>query len=284
MRIMLSVDMEGLPDIFYTDASDAVRGGYFSESRKLMTRLAVSLSNALHSAGCQEIVIADAHGSMTNLIYSDMPEFVTLAKGGIKPLDMVPEVEGRIDGLAMLGFHAAAGTPYASFDHTYDGSSFHRVLVNGEAASEFYLCGMVMGERGIPVILVAGDDKLKEEVIRRAPWAEYIVLKHSTGYWSSYYTAVSNIEAQFTASAKNCISRLKNGKGRDAIMKPGRKPAEFRFEMKRSVYADVGELLPGTRRLDGYTLSYSAESISEGFRIMQLLSYASMGVQAAIAD
>ncbi|MBX8632605.1 MAG: M55 family metallopeptidase [Thermoplasmata archaeon] len=284
MRVLISVDMEGLPDIFYTGMEGGASDPGYAEGRKTMTLLSSALAEGYHSAGIEDIVIADAHGNMVNLVYSSLPDFVKVVKGGIRQLDMIHGIDRSVDALAMLGFHAAAGTARSSFDHTYDGSTFHRILVNGEPASEFHLCTLVAGEYGVPVILVAGDDKLRAEVERIAPWATYAQLKESSGYWSSTYDSLSDIQSALRAAAKLSIASLA-GKGRKrARALVARPPIEFVFEMKRSVYADVGELVPGMKRGDGYTLMYRAGSAAEGYRVMQLLSYSSIGTEKSLTE
>ncbi len=284
MRILVSVDMEGLPDVFYTDASAGRTDDLYSESREVMTRLSSALAEGFHSAGVADIIVEDSHSKMTNLYYRELPPYVRTIKGGIRPLDMIYGIDDNVDALALLGFHSAGGVAHSSFDHTYDGVSFHRISVNGEPASEFYLCALVAGEHGVPVILVAGDDKLENDVKSRTPWAEYVVLKNSAGYWSSSYDSLQVVETRLRDSAKKSISGLVPGHAAKSMVLKQSGPFEFIFEMKRSVYADVGELVPGIVRLDGYSLSYRTKTATEGFRVMQLLSYASIGTETSISD
>lgn len=278
MKVMISVDMEGIPDIFHT-GGDAGSESKYQEGRLTMTRFASLFAEEYHRAGVGEIVVEDAHGDMTNLLYNEMPPFVRLVKGGIRPLDMVYGVDGGFDGIALIGYHSAAGTAHSSFDHTYDGDSFHRILVNGEAASEYLLCSLVAGESGVPVILVAGDDKLRGDVASRTPWAEYVQLKESSGYWSSSYGSPESLRTCVSRAVSASIAKLSGGGARPLNM--GSR-FEFTFEMKRSVYADVGEMLPGVERTDGYTLKFHASSASDGFRMMQILSYCSIGVESSL--
>jgi len=56
-------------------------------------------------------------------------------------------------------------------DHTYSNTAFHEERINVNA--------LVAGHYGVSVILVAGDDKLREEVLRRIPCAEYAVAERS---------------------------------------------------------------------------------------------------------
>ena len=198
MRILVSVDMEGLPDVFYTDTSAGRTGGFYSESREVMTRLSSALAEGFHSAGVADIIVEDSHGKM--------------------------------------------------------------------------------------VILVAGDDKLENDVKSRTPWAEYVVLKNSAGYWSSSYDSLPVVEARLRDSAKKSISRMVPWHAAKSTVLRQSGPFEFIFEMKRSVYADVCELVPGIVRLDGYRLSYMSKTATEGFRVMQLLSYASIGTETSMSD
>ena len=282
MKIFISGDMEGLPDIFYPPPIENVSDRTLEMEEKLFTHFVSYLANSLHNNGADEIIVSDSHGKLTNIIFESMPRYVSLIKGGIRPLDMVYGIDRQIDGAVFLGFHSASGTMYSNFDHTYDGDTYHKIMVNGQIASEYYLCSLVAGEFNVPVIMVLGDDKLRDEVSKKTPWAAYVTMKESIGNWAAIYNSLETIEKRINESSKKIMDKLSNNEHSE--IKPlkidGR--LEFQFELKRTIYADVAEMIPGVDRLNGYTLRYFTDKPSSGFKMIQLISYLSAGAKSYV--
>ncbi|MEM3192852.1 MAG: M55 family metallopeptidase, partial [Candidatus Parvarchaeota archaeon] len=123
MRVYISVDMEGMPGIFSNDQTDP-KGDRYDEGRQIMTDISIFVSQELHRNGVEEILIADSHDGMGNILYEKLPEYVSLMRGSRRPINMVFGIDRGFDAAVFLGYHAAAGSLHASFDHTYSGSKF----------------------------------------------------------------------------------------------------------------------------------------------------------------
>ena len=158
MKAFISVDLEGMPYIVIPGHL-SLKGTLYDEARRIATKVTLTVAEELHKNGFDEVVIADSHGPMVNLLIDDLPEYVEIVRGYPRPLSMVSGIEGC--GVALfLGYHAKFGTAKSTFDHTYSGASINRVEVNGIVVSEFLLNAYVAGESGVPVVMVAGEAKL----------------------------------------------------------------------------------------------------------------------------
>lgn len=178
MKAFISVDLEGMPYIV-SRGHLLLKGKLFDEARRIATRVTMAAVEELHEKGLDEIVIADSHGPMVNLLVEDLPEYVEIVRGFPRPLNMVSGVEG-CDCALFLGYHAKYGTAKATFDHTFMGASINKVKVNSVEVSEFLLNAYAAGGFEVPVVLVAGDAQLlADDVKKQAPWVETIALKHS---------------------------------------------------------------------------------------------------------
>ncbi|MGC8618420.1 MAG: M55 family metallopeptidase, partial [Thermoplasmata archaeon] len=120
MRVFISVDMEGMPSIFSNDQTDP-KGDRYYEGRQIMTDISLFVSEELHKNGVGEILITDSHDGMGNIYYDKLPEYISLMRGSRRPVSMVNGIDRGFDAAIFLGYHAAAGTLHASFDHTYSG-------------------------------------------------------------------------------------------------------------------------------------------------------------------
>jgi D-amino peptidase len=272
MRIYISFDLEGIPAIFDVSQTDP-RGRLHEEARQLATSIVKKITEILFKEGAEEIYIADSHWYMGNLKYEEFTGNVYLIRGRFRPLSMMHGIERGFDAVMLIGYHSGAGTEKSVLEHTYSSRTYHELFINGIRTSEFYLNALVAGHYDTPVILVAGDDKLKKDVIDKAPWIEYVVLKESVSRYSAITPSLEIIYNRLNEGIARAISKL-----RDGDVKPLKIEGEVvgEFVLKNSAYADYGELIPGMERLDAYTLRYRAKDITELYNIIMVISGLSM--------
>jgi len=277
MRAYVSVDMEGMPGIFHV-AQTAPKSFLHEEGRKITTKITKITVEALHENGIDEIYVADSHWYMGSIIYEEMPEYVSLIRGSLRPVDMMYGIERGFDAALFIGYHAAAGTTHAILDHTYSGQSFYEIRVNNVKASEFYINALVAGEYDVPIILVGGDDKLKTDVLEKAPWIEYVTFKESITRYASISPSIYKIEKILRESIKKAVAKI----GKEAKPLKVNNPI-FTFIMKNTAYADTGERIPNMERIDPYTLRYHAKNIIEAYKVMQILANLVSSLESEIA-
>lgn len=270
LKAFISIDLEGLPFIVSGEHL-FVKGFLYSEARKIATDITTAVSKFLHDNGFDSIIVADSHGPMVNLIPEDMPEYVTIVRGFPRPLAMISGAE-KCDAAVFLGYHAKAGTAKAIFDHTYSSSSIDELRINGTPASEFLLNAYALGHYGIPVILVAGDERLLEEDVKKfTPWVEGVSFKRSLSRFASMSPSMQQIEKELKLTVTRASKKLEAGKVKP--LKSG-EPIEFKVRFLGTEMADIAELLPFVERLDGKTIQYTAKNIIEGYKIFELLAIA----------
>jgi D-amino peptidase len=276
MKAFISVDLEGMPYIVIPGHLN-LKGPLYDEARRIATKIALITAEELNKNGFEEIVIADSHGPMVNLLVEDLPEYVEIVRGFPRPLSMVAGIEGC--KIAMfLGYHAKFGTAKSTFDHTYSSASINRVDVNGVEASEFLLNAYVAGELGVPVALVAGEAQLLEDDVKKlAPWAETLALKNSLSRHSARSASMVRIEKELREAVRRAVAAQKKDKVELLVAK---KPVRMGINFLACHFADVAELLPSIRRIDGLRVEYTAKSMAEAYKTLELLVLASSGTQA----
>ncbi|MEM3153494.1 MAG: M55 family metallopeptidase [Candidatus Bathyarchaeia archaeon] len=280
MKAFISVDLEGMPYIV-TPSHLGLKGALYEEARKIATKVTLVVADELHKNGFKEIVVADSHGSMVTLHVEDLPEYMEIVRGFPRPLSMVAGVE-ECDAAIFLGYHAKFGTARSSFDHTYSGGSIRKVEVNGIEVSEFLLNAYVAGELRVPVIMVAGEAQLiKDDVKRFAPWAEAVSLKDSLSRVSAKSPSMTKIEKELRDAAKRAASNFKPAAGK---LLTAEKPVKMKVTFLVSHFADVAELLPTAKRIDGLTVEYTSQSMVEAYKTFELLALASSGMSAILTQ
>ena len=280
MKAFISVDLEGMPYIVIPGHL-SLKGTLYDEARRIATKVTLTVAEELHKNGFDEVVIADSHGPMVNLLVDDLPEYVEIVRGYPRPLSMVSGVEGCEVAL-FLGYHAKFGTAKSTFDHTYSGASINRVEVNGIVVSEFLLNAYVAGESSVPVVMVAGEAQLLEDDVKKyAPWAETVALKCSLSRVSAKSPSMVRIEKELREAVRRTAANFKQGKAKPLVTK---KPVKMRITFLTSHFADIAELLPTVKRIDGLTVEYSADNMSEAYKIFELLVLAASAMTSLLAN
>jgi len=280
MKAFISVDLEGMPYIVAPSQLNLKRVLY-EEARKIATKTTLIVADELHKNGFEEVLVADSHGPMVNLHVEDLPEYIEVIRGFPRPLSMVAGIEG-CDAAIFLGYHAKFGTAKSTFDHTYSGGSIRKVEVNGVEVSEFLLNAYVAGELGVPPIMVAGEAQLlRDDVEKWAPWVETVTLKSSLSRVAAISPSMAKIEKELREAAKRAASKLKAKKAKLLIAK---KPVDMRVTFLVSHFADVAELLPTAKRVDGLTVEYTAKDMTEAYKTFELLVLAASGVSSFITE
>ncbi|HEW63495.1 M55 family metallopeptidase, partial [Fervidicoccus fontis] len=60
------------------------------------------------------------------------------------------------------------------------------------------------------------------------------------------------------------------------------KPVKVKIDFLNTGYADLAEYLPIVKRISGTAIEYSAESINDAYKILELLVFASYGLRSII--
>jgi D-amino peptidase len=188
MRLYLSVDMEGVAGVAHSAQTYFDREGVtdrtdYDRSRSLMAGETNAAIAAAFDAGMNEVIVNDSHWQMRNLRAEDLDPRARLIIGD-KPHSMTQGIGPEGDGLgfaaaAFVGYHAGAGHPTGIIGHTYAGNVVMEVRVNGVPHNETGLNALRLGQHGVPVVLVSGDDALAGEVELLLPWAERVVVKRA---------------------------------------------------------------------------------------------------------
>jgi len=278
MKALISVDMEGMPYIVIPGQLE-LKGTLYAEARKIATKVTLTVAEELNKNGFDQVVIADSHGPMVNLLVDDLPEYVDIIRGYPRPLSMMAGIEG-CDATVFLGYHAKFGTAKSTFDHTISGGSILSVEVNGVPCSEFLLNAYIAGEFKVPVVMVAGEAQLlKDDVKKYAPWAETMALKQSLSRLSARSPGMKTIEKNLQKSAKRAVQKLKN---REAKLLVAKNPVNMEVGFLRTQFADVAELLPQVKRVDGLKVEFTAKNMTDAMGILELLILATWGVESLL--
>jgi D-amino peptidase len=267
MRVYVSVDMEGVAGVVHEDQTDPIdprHAGEYNRMRRLMTAEANAAVEGALAAGAERVLVNDSHWLMMNLLAEELHPAAELLSGSPKARSMVEGVEDGFDAALFVGYHARAGARHAIIDHTYT-SRVHEARLNGRPVGELALNAALAGTYGVPVAMVSGDQALAAEAKDLLGDAvEAVVVKHAVGRFAARSVAPSVACAMIRDGARAALGRRHE---------PFRLSAPVRLEVEfaETHMADMAELLPGSERPTGRTVSFAHDDYRQVFRAWRAL-------------
>lgn len=254
LKVFISVDMEGITGV--VNWEDVSRTGkdydYFRRVMTLETNAAVEGALA---AGATEIVVRDSHGSARNILPELLNPRARLLRdwsGG--PLVMMEGIDETFDAVIFIGYHAKAGTPDALLDHTSSGNVTD-VSINGVSLPEAGYNALIAGNFGVPVVFVAGDRAICNQVQALFGTVETVAVKEGIGSAAlTLHPEVSH--AQIRAGVERALSNLSRFKPYDLGA-----PYTLVLTMKDEVVVYNGSFYPGAERTGEWELTFTADNI-----------------------
>lgn len=267
MKLWMSADIEGVAGQVHPQ--DGLPGGpFYGEGRGWMTGEVVAACEAARAAGVDGMTIADGHGLGRNLILEQLPEWVDVVTSWPRPLLIAQGAETQnYDGAVLLGHHARAGTKGALLAHTIHGARFIKITVNGELASETSLHAAVLGDLGIPVIMVSGDDAYCGQAREILGDVETVVTKHAYGYQSALTVPPKRARTMIAAGMTRAIGRI-----RDFTPLKTSGPYEVEAVMLRPVEAELYGYLPFIDHHEGNAITFSTQTAAELVQILMFMA------------
>jgi D-amino peptidase len=262
MRVYISVDMEGIAGVAHEDQTDPVdprHAGEYNRFRRLMTNEANAAIVGAIEAGAAAVLVNDSHWLMRNLLAEELHPAAELLSGGPKRLSMVEGIDGGFDAAMFIGYHARAGTRNATIDHTYT-SRVYEARLNGQSVGELAINAAMAGVFGVAVVLVSGDQSLAAEArTLLGDGVETVVVKQAVGRFAARSLAPAEACERIREGAAKALRR----RHAPFVLKP---PIHLEVDFALTQMADMAELVPGSIRTAGRTLSYTADDYREVFR------------------
>jgi D-amino peptidase len=262
VKVYISVDMEGVAGV--SDPTPTTRGdaGY-GDAVALMVGEANAAIDGSFAGGATEVLVNDSHGTMYNLRPADIDPRARLLQGQ-KAWSMVEGAgPDRGFGVALfIGYHARAGHPRGTIAHTYSGRPTASRL-NGRLVGEAGINASVLGEWGVPVGLVSGDDALAEEIADWLPGAERVVVKDAAGGKSAASVHPSVAAGLIRDGAARAVRRAIAGELEPLSVDP---PVVVEVEYRSAVTADHAAVVPGAVRVGDRGVRFEAADAVTAYR------------------
>ena len=152
-RIFLSADIEGTCGIAHWAETELGKPDY-EPFRRQMTREVAAACEGAFAAGCEDLLIKDAHDSARNLIPAELPDRVSIFRGwGSDIHSMMSGIDASFSGAIFTGYHSSSNTDASPLCHTMNLDNVS-IRINGIQASELVINTFAAALYDVPVLLV----------------------------------------------------------------------------------------------------------------------------------
>ncbi|MDR3101481.1 MAG: M55 family metallopeptidase [Paraburkholderia sp.] len=273
MKVLISVDIEGIAGVFNPQQTHAGNGEY-EQARRWMTLEANAAIEGAFAGGASAVWVNDSHGGFNNLLLDALDPRARAILGKPRMLGMMAGLEHGPDLVFMVGYHAMAGN-HGVLAHTINSFAFARVVVDGVATGEAGLYGAVAEEYGAHVALLTGDDVFTQETRERFPAAAFVVVKEAGGRLSADTLSPTQSRTLIRDAARAAVERHLSTPGRAAhadarTAEPRERICELHTQ--NSALADLFAQWPQIERVSASMLRFTAPSAEHLVRMLNCFS------------
>jgi D-amino peptidase len=268
MKIFISIDMEGITGVVQpAQLGPGPEGWEYARAREWMTGEARAAIEGAQAAGATEIVIADSHGNMQNLLIDQLPDAVRIVRGSPRPLSMMQGIDDTFSGAVFIGYHASEYGSDAVRGHTMSSARLLHVKINGTEVGEGAWNAAIAGSVGVPVLFISGDRAAVEQFRKTVPAVEGVIVKEGLGY----HAAVTMTPARGRELIRTGVERAIRRAG---AVKPHvvGTPVNLEVGFKLTLDAERASYIPGLKRVDAHAVAGTFPDMTACSRLLQVLS------------
>lgn len=197
-RALVLADIEGIVGV--DDWRDILAGtpGYEAASRSYAADVDAAV-RGLRTGGASEVLVVDTHAAGT-ILAGQRLEGCDLIEDPSIMARIERAIETGVEAVALVGFHAGAGTPDGFVPHSFAVQT--RSWLNGNLAGEPAFYALLLGAHGVPTVLITGDAQTIAQVRPFAPSVAAVQTKEARSPWvAASFAAEATREAIATGAA-----------------------------------------------------------------------------------
>lgn len=255
-RVFMITDMEGMASVVFN--REIISGwegeryrnqsspDYWNHYRDLFTREVNAAIEGARAGGARSFVVNEGHGGnlFANLLPWQLDTAALLVRGWPKPMVMSAGIDSTAGAAFFIGAHANAGSD-GVISHSY---AFDRLTVNGRSLNETGINALVLGEYGVPIVLVSGDDVVAREAREQlGPQVMTVITKYALSRSAAVTYSPAVVRQMLRDSAAVAIRRAMRGDLRAFTLE---KPYRVELALRQSYpaqYAMDVDTIPGFR-------------------------------------
>lgn len=268
-RVVVIYDMEGLIPV-QTSRDCSFGSSTYAMARQSLTDEVNAAIRGLLNAGASEIVLTDGHGSGNPEPDYDVSQLPDGARFEIRdtPYDAYIDVfNNTTDAVVAIGMHAGAGSE-GVISHTYYGHT--RWVIGNEPINESMIVAASAARFGAPLILVTGDDVLRDQVAEFNRATRYVETKRAISRTRAEARPRQDVLAEIESAAAEALRNLSSIPSWSPQLVDGTLANEFSYT--RPEHASLAINFPGATVVNDRTIGLSSASFLEAYLAYRALA------------
>lgn len=261
MKIFISADIEGISGV--ATIQQLLTQGEYHRFRKLMTDEINAAIRGAFNAGATEVVVADGHGNMSNILIEEIDPRARLISGNNRVMCQLEGLDETFDGILFVGHHGREGASDAVISHTLAGICVTEMMINDKIVGETEMNAIVAGGFNVPAIFISGDDSYIKEVKETLPNVESVVTKYAKNRLAAELihpeVVQKDIEEKVSKAVKN-INQFSPIQTEGAVT--------FEIEFKGPQQAQMTSTIPSVKMLSPTRISFTCKDVVSAYKHM----------------
>lgn len=262
MKIFISADMEGISGVATNQQLKTPHE--YQRFRKLMTADVNAAIEGAFNGGATEIVVADGHGNMSNIIIEELDPRARLVSGNNRVMCQLEGLDDSFDGIMFVGHHGReGGSEVAVISHTLAGICVNEMKINGNIVGETEMNTYVAGAFDVPALFISGDDAYVKEVQETLPQVEAAITKRAVDRFAAELIHPETAQATIREKAESAVKKAKEQK---PLVLSG--PITFEIEFKGSQQAKMTTTIPTVELIGPKKIRFTCADIVTAYKHM----------------
>lgn len=261
MKVFISADIEGISGV--ATNQQLKTPSEYQRFRKLMTSEVNAVVEGAFNGGATEVVVADGHGNMSNILIEDLDPRARLVSGSNRVMCQLEGLDESFDAIMFVGHHGREGGSDAVISHTLAGICVNEMKINGKVVGETEMNAFVAGAFGVPAVFISGDDAYVKEVKETLPEVEAVVVKRAVDRFAAELVHPTVVAEQIREKAEVAIQKAKNIKPLEISG-----PVTFEIQFKGPQQAKMTTTLPTVKAVDPKTIRFTCDDMVTAYKHM----------------
>ncbi|MEH7306635.1 M55 family metallopeptidase [Neobacillus drentensis] len=262
MKIFISADMEGISGV--ATNQQLKTNSEYQRFRKLMTADVNAAIEGAFNGGATEVVVADGHGNMSNILIEDLDSRARLVSGNNRVMCQLEGLDDTFDGIMFVGHHGReGGSDVTLISHTLAGICVNEMKINGKIVGETEMNSLVAGAFGVPALFISGDDAYVKEVKETLPEVEGAVVKRAVDRFAAELIHPEVARAEIREKAEAAVKKAKSIK---PIAFEG--PITFDLQFKGPQQAKMTTTLPTVELTGPKSIRFTCDDMVTAYKHM----------------
>ena len=218
-------------------------------------------------AGAEKVTVKDTHEVGFNCIINKLDPRAAYVGGHFISPSFYGDISD-VDLVLYVAIHAASGTANAFFPHTHYGI-FSEMRLNGRPVCEMDIYGGYLGEFGVPVGFVSGEEIAVQQALRALPWAKSVTVEKNKDVYTSGEQSLIYLKKGRHKLRETAAQAVKDIKAMKPLLHTG--PLHFSAEFRNVELANKFNTWDFDQ--NERTVEWVAGNMIDGFEKLNMLTF-----------